>query len=562
MTEFLESQCKYLEKLAIDKPVTLHAPSKPVYKPTTNFKRKYPVNIAIYVSKTIEKCVLCNEEHALFSCSQFQKLTPAARSNKVRQLNLCFNCLQPGHRNIACSHGQCRKCGKKYHTTLHVEDSSVSLAGTHFFSDGLYVLLATAIVHLEDCHGRKHKCRALLDPGSQSNFLTEEVVKKLGLSCNPFFGRFSGLARKVITSFETSLRCLVIPRITDDLPNVAIDSDVISIPSNLMLADPHFYQTGKIDILLSGGLFWKLLCVGQTNFGSNLPTVQKTQLGWIVAGGMCLFPCYGRPKLECHLVTNEDQLNKFWAIEEPNYPYKIVNNECEAVASLPFVGESKRALPPVAVSSGTVALWFAGQAIPKCTAFLDRIHDPRSFWRQNRARRGGIETPRFLLLSARVFTRATTKDIFKRQPYAIITGDLDSRIMTEKRFYAFERKFCKNPAQKGEYCTFMKEYEDLGHMTRITDCKAQKLQFFLPHHAVFKQTSTTTNLCVVFDGSAKTSSGLSLNEAQQVGSTVQDDLMSIALRFRKHKYVLSADIDKMYRQVHIAPEERRFQRIL
>ncbi|XP_076245382.1 uncharacterized protein LOC143185936 [Calliopsis andreniformis] len=531
MTEFLESQCKYLEKLAIDKPITSHAPSKPAYKPIPNFKREYPVNIASYVSKTIEKCVLCNEEHALFSCSQFQKLTPTARSNKVRQLNLCFNCLQPGHRNKACSRGQCRKCGKKHHTALHVEDTfsprepqvdrsvalvptpSVSLAGTHFFSDGLYVLLATAIVYLEDCHGRKHKCRALLDPGSQSNFLTEEVAKNLGLSCNPFSGRFTGLARKVsnvyswtqtrlhsrVTSFETSLRCLVIPRITDDLPNVAIDSNLISIPSNLKLADPHFYQTGKIDILLGGGLFWKLLCVGQTNLGSNLPTIQKTQLGWIVAGGMCLFPCYGRPKLECHLVTNEDlqnQLKKFWAIEEPNYPHKIVNNECEA--------------------------YFEKTTI-----------------RDNNG-------------------RFVVKIPFKPE----INELGNSRVMAEKRFYALERKFCKNPAQKGEYCTFMKEYEDLGHMTRITDCKAQKLQFFLPHHAVFKQTSTTTKLRVVFDGSAKTSSGLSLNEVQQVGPTVQDDLMSIALRFRKHKYVLSADIEKMYRQVQIAPEERRFQRIL
>ncbi|XP_076237360.1 uncharacterized protein LOC143181054 [Calliopsis andreniformis] len=393
---------------------------------------------------------------------------------------------------------------------------SEKVGGINNFAIGslfLYVLLATAIVYLEDCHGRKHKCRALLDPGSQSNFLTEEVAKKLGLSCNPFSGRFTGLARKVsnvyswtqtrlhsrVTSFETSLRCLVIPRITDDLPNVAIDSNVISIPSNLKLADPHFYQTGKIDILLGGGLFWKLLCVGQTNLGSNLPTIQKTQLGWIVAGGMCLFPCYGRPKLECQLVTNEDlqnQLKKFWAIEEPNYPHKIVNNECEA------------------------------------------------YFQKTTIRDNNV--------------RFVVKIPFKPE----INELGDSRVMAEKRFYALERKFCKNPAQKGEYCTFMKEYEDLGHMTRITDCKAQKLQFFLPHHAVFKQTSTTTKLRVVFDGSAKTSSGLSLNEVQQVGPTVQDDLMSIALRFRKHKYVLSADIEKMYRQVQIAPEERRFQRIL
>lgn len=36
--------------------------------------------------------------------------------------------------------------------------------------------------------------------------------------------------------------------------------------------------------------------------------------------------------------------------------------------------------------------------------------------------------------------------------------------------------------------------------------------YYLPHSDVFKKSSTTTNLLVVFDGSAKSSNGYNLND--------------------------------------------------
>ncbi|XP_055588815.1 uncharacterized protein LOC129741136 [Uranotaenia lowii] len=82
------------------------------------------------------------------------------------------------------------------------------------------------------------------------------------------------------------------------------------------------------------------------------------------------------------------------------------------------------------------------------------------------------------------------------------------------------------------------------------DDPPQRGKYYLPHHAVLRPNSTTTKCRVVFDGSAKSSpSGLSLNNVLTVGPVVQNDLFSIMLRFRKHRYVLTADIAKMYRQV-------------
>ena len=67
---------------------------------------------------------------------------------------------------------------------------------------------------------------------------------------------------------------------------------------------------------------------------------------------------------------------------------------------------------------------------------------------------------------------------------------------------------------------------------------------------------------VVFDGSAKTSSGISLNDALMVGPTIQDDLFAISMRFRIYPIALSADIAKMYRQVALDETDRNFHRIL
>lgn len=67
---------------------------------------------------------------------------------------------------------------------------------------------------------------------------------------------------------------------------------------------------------------------------------------------------------------------------------------------------------------------------------------------------------------------------------------------------------------------------------------------------VFKEESTTTKFRVVSNVSSLTSTGISLNQIQAVGPTLQDDLFVIVFRFRKHSYVFSADINKMYSGIY------------
>ena len=79
---------------------------------------------------------------------------------------------------------------------------------------------------------------------------------------------------------------------------------------------------------------------------------------------------------------------------------------------------------------------------------------------------------------------------------------------------------------------------------------------------MFKESSATTKLRVVFDGSAKTTTALSLNDRPMIGPKIQKDHFSILVRFRLHQVALSADIAKMYRQVELAKEDKDYHRIL
>lgn len=137
----------------------------------------------------------------------------------------------------------------------------------------------------------------------------------------------------------------------------------------------------------------------------------------------------------------------------------------------------------------------------------------------------------------------------------------NSRDIAQKRFYALERKLHLDQELLVRYSEFLKEYEHLGHMTQVNVNEVTE-GFYLPHHAVVKESNETTKVRVVFDASAKTSTGISLNDTLLNGPILQDTLYKLLLRFRSYSYVLTADIEKMFRQIRVHPDDRIFQRIL
>ena len=129
----------------------------------------------------------------------------------------------------------------------------------------------------------------------------------------------------------------------------------------------------------------------------------------------------------------------------------------------------------------------------------------------------------------------------------------------KQRLFALERKLKDHGDVKQQYRDFIKEFVDISHLEEAPQTSG--LCYYLPHHCVFKD-STTTKLRVVFDASSKSPNGNSLNDCLLLGPRLQDDLFDFLIRFRLHQYALSADVAKMYRQVGLDKSDRDFHRIL
>lgn len=104
------------------------------------------------------------------------------------------------------------------------------------------------------------------------------------------------------------------------------------------------------------------------------------------------------------------------------------------------------------------------------------------------------------------------------------------------------------------YVNFMNEYLMLEHMSEVSTTELNGVTVnYLPHHAVIKETSTSTRIRVVFNASAKSDNGkgLSLNDCLMIGPVLQPELFDVLIRFRSYAVAFTCDIKQMYCQILI-----------
>lgn len=126
---------------------------------------------------------------------------------------------------------------------------------------------------------------------------------------------------------------------------------------------------------------------------------------------------------------------------------------------------------------------------------------------------------------------------------------------------SMEQRFTREPRLQQMYKDFMRQYEDLGHMSLAGPAASNRVSH-LPHHGVMREASSSTKLRVVFNGSSHVPSGASLNQSLLVGPNLLPQLADILLWWRRHRYVLATDVEKMYRQILVHPDDRDLQRVL
>lgn len=545
---FLNNKCHILETVESNTKGTI----KQGYSGSQNSRGAYAA-----VGGSNVKCEFCKGSHFVYFCQKLLALSVSERLREIKKLKLCFNCLRSSHTASECRASGCKRCRGRHNSLLHLEKQINQNFGNgrlvnkdiesgrknkpeeadtvHACVDGVeateeqfvaatsysnpkeasQTILSTALIYIKDNKDNYVKCRALLDSGSQMNFISSELVRKLKLKTNTIDIPISGvnqmltkidsqtesIIKSCYNNFTATLSFLVLKNITYNIPVQSFEASAINIPSNLKLADPEFNMSAKIDVLIGADLFFNLLCVGQIRLGMGKPLLQKSVFGWIISGRL-VHDKSSTAAQSFHLLASQDvqeQLEKFWHIEEVATAshYSKEESDCEQ-------------------------------------HFVDRV----------------------------------TRDCSGRFCVTLPLKDNSSKLgnsleNAKSRFYSLEKKFAKNAVLKEEYSAFIQEYIDLGHMSKI-EIQNDSLNniCYLPHHGVINEGSTTTKLRVVFDASSKTSSNFSLNDVLMVGPCIQDDLFDILIRFRQHSVVLTADITKMYRQVNVDVQQRDLQRIL
>ncbi|UYV84431.1 hypothetical protein LAZ67_X002145 [Cordylochernes scorpioides] len=378
------------------------------------------------------------------------------------------------------------------------------------------ILLSTALIKVKSKNGVLQTCRALIDTGSQRCLITNSCRKKLNLPLAECKTTVFGLGNKLVEQSmgEVSLQFsphfsnlifnanpIVIDKITSELPNFFREKDNWPYLKNLLLTDPNFDKSSQIDLVIGAELA-PCLFNGKVRF-QNLsgPTACGSKLGWLLTGKILLSG------------ENSNQDITMFASEEQNdFLKKLL--ELESVPSAKSLTREEISCEEIYINN------------------LKILEDGR-------------------------YTVGL--------PFRTLPTLGESRINALKRFLSLERKLQKSPSILKQYCDFMDEYLLINHMELIPSYELDTPSgqcYYIPHHCVFKEQSTTTKLRVVFDASCKTSNGKSLNDFLHVGPKLQQDIFNILIRFRTRPIAFSGDIEKMYRQVRIDSRDCYFQRIL
>lgn len=256
-------------------------------------------------------CPACQGQHKPIFCDAFKAASPTERLNLIKSSRRCINCMEPFHNASQCYSASCKKCNKRHHTLLHEDEirpisstkkedkESVTVATTvTSAADKPPTLLGTANVFIKNKNGQPVKVRALLDPGSQLNILTEDCAKKLGLQLKPTDITVTGIGKNQRNGvqgevcveiqnrkgdFTNKGYAAVMDRITSDQPRQEVVGE-IEVANGLDLADENYKEPGPIEVLLGVEVYVKACRRGLRHPKNGGPGAINTAFGWVLMG--------------------------------------------------------------------------------------------------------------------------------------------------------------------------------------------------------------------------------------------------------------------------------------
>ncbi|XP_048481675.1 uncharacterized protein LOC125489576 [Plutella xylostella] len=385
-------------------------------------------------------------------------------------------------------------------------ENTSSLKSNLSIKENNEILLATALVKVKSVDGSDHTLRALVDQGSQISLITERAAQQLGIKRQKCQGIIVGVGDKHNSSKGTiGIKCTslnsefsfttgvyIMNHLINHLPSKSFPKPSWSHINHIKLADPEFYQSREVDLLLGADIYSMIMLDGIIKGEvQSQPIAQQTHLGWILFGTVSKFHCNV-------VINNLDDIKRFWEMEDITEQSTLSKDDQFCVE---------------------------------------------------------------------LYQKTTTRQSDGRYVVKLpLVPEFEEKLGTSKpqaiaQFRNLEKKFYHNEKIATAYKEFINEYRFLGHMEPASSSSSAP-QCYLPHHCILRDESATSALRVVFNASCRTSTGFSLNDLMHRGPNLQQDLQSLIIKWRQYQYAYTADIEKMYRQILVHPEERQLQKII
>ncbi|KAL9984440.1 hypothetical protein ACROYT_G006731 [Oculina patagonica] len=512
-------------------------------------------------------CPLCFGQHSLSKCELMKEKTPEERKSFVRQARLCDNCFQSGRLAMNCiSKKKClvRECGWKHHTMLHVtrnnppvtsqQTGSSTVSGTGATGkstiSGAIETGTSAVTSAVGGSGETGQCSAtdsgkknvclrivpvvvkgkgqhntimtiaLLDPGSDVTLCDVSLMEKLQVDGHP--KEFSLVtvngASETRMGYELSLSVRGL-RMDEEIElNRVWTVDTLRLPQgspptkedaaqwpNLNGVDFPRIQNDKVSLLIECDVPEAHWVCDQRRGRRGQPYAVLTPLGWILLGPL---NSSERDCFSVNFVRYDDEMLH----RQMESMFRSDFNEPMITSKVAMSVEDRRALSQMEESAKLVN-GHNQLAMPwKCKPVsLPKNRD-------------------FALGRLRKLKKRFQRDIHLFEKYKdTINGYVTS---------GYARRFPRDE-------------QEIGKDTPV---------WYLPHHPVFHP-QKPGKVRVVFDCAAKFKD-TSLNDQLLQGPDLTNELVGVLIRFRQEPVAMVADVEGMFHQVRVAPEDCHALRFL
>jgi len=465
---------------------------------------------------TQSHCPLCGELHSLGRCSTFSSYDVDKRNKTVRDKKLCLNCLGEGHGCRTCpSRFACRTCGGRHHTLLHREretstnpttSAAVLTSRVDTPTRGVASLYSAMVAF--QCGRRTVMARALLDAGASLSMITENLANNLGLTRIHDPIHISGIAG--------TTNC-----------NFVVKSDLLSVDSRFKLNGVTFTVIPRLEPARKPEKALQILNTPELRHYSLADPDLGGRVDIILGVTETSAITTGTPFKVGDLLALPTQLGLCLSCPLESYVCPTVNTVITT--------------PTIDTPNDIAKLWE-----------LDQVPDTPSLTNDETSALEQFEA-----------TCKLGKGRYSvSMPRTSSPPDLgDSRRQALSRLHANEKTLQKH-GRLFDFQEVVREYVTLNHAEEVPPHELSRPSYYMPVHAVLKESSTSTRLRAVFDASARTSTGASLNDQLLPGPSLYPPLPDVLIRFRCHASAISADISKMFREIMLNAEERDWHRFL